>query len=110
MTQVLSDELGVLRNVMSGKVLTSADGDYDNARRVWNAAIDRSPAVIAQCTSSKDVAAAVTFAVQHNLEISVRGGSHGVSGKAVVDNGMMIDLSQMNSVVVDPTARRAKVA
>jgi hypothetical protein len=109
MTQVVSDDVGALRNSMSGKVLLAGDGDYDDARRVWNAAIDRRPAVIAQCTSADDVAAAVTFAVQHQLEISVRGGAHGVSGKAVVDDGMMIDLSQMNSVTVDAQARRATV-
>ena len=109
MTQTVGDELDALRAVMSGKVLVPADGDYDEARRIWNAAIDRRPAVIAKCTSAADVAAALAFAAQRGLEVAVRGGAHGISGKAVVDDGLMIELSALNSVVVDPDARRARV-
>ena len=109
MTQVLGGELDGLRAVMSGKVLVPGDGDYDEARRVWNAAIDRRPAVIARCVCAADVAAAVTFGVRNGLDVAVRGGAHGVSGKAVVDDGLMIDLSGLNSVAVDPEARRARV-
>jgi FAD/FMN-containing dehydrogenase len=109
MTQTVGDEVDALRALMSGKVLVPGDGDYDEARRVWNAAIDRRPAVIARCTSAADVAAAVTFAAQRGLEIAVRGGAHGISGKAVVDDGLMIELSALNSVVIDPDARRARV-
>ena len=109
MTQMLGGSVDGLRAVMSGKVLMPGDGDYDEARRLWNAEIDRRPAVIAQCASAEDVAAAVRFAVEHGLEIAVRGGAHGVSGKACVDDGMMINLSNLNSVVVDPDARRARV-
>ena len=109
MTQTVGDELDALRAVMSGKVLVPADGDYDEARRIWNAAIDRRPAVIAKCTSAADVAAALAFAARRGLEVAVRGGAHGISGKAVVDDGLMIDLSALNSVVVDPDARRARV-
>jgi len=109
MTRVVRDEVAVLRAAVSGAVLVPGDAEYNEARRVWNAAIDRRPAVIAQCCTAADVSAAVIFAVQHGLEIAVRGGAHGVSGKAVVDDGLMIDLSGMNSVVVDPDARRARV-
>ena len=98
-----------LKKALSGEVLVPGDCDYDEARRVWNAAIDRRPGVIARCRSAEDVSAAVSFAVRHGLEIAVRGGAHGTSGKAVVDDGLMIDLSRMNSVVVDPETRRAQV-
>ena len=109
MTQTVGDEVGVLRAVMSGTVLVPGDRDYDEARRLWNAEIDRRPAVIARCTSSADVAAAVSFAVAGGLEIAVRGGAHAPSGHAAVDDGLMIELSGMNTVVVDPQARRARV-
>ena len=109
MTQTIGDELDALRALMSGKVLVPGDGDYDDARRIWNAAIDRRPAVIARCTSATDVAAAVTYAAQRDLEIAVRGGAHGISGKAVVDDGLMIELSALNSVAVDPEGRLACV-
>ena len=109
MTRTAGDELEALRAVMSGKVLEPGDGEYDEARRVWNAAIDRHPAVIARCTSSADVAAALKYATGRGLEVAVRGGAHGISGKAVVDDGLVIDLSALNSVAVDPDARRARV-
>src|SRR5439155_26170221 len=97
------------REAISGAVLVPGDADYDEARSVWNAAIDRRPAVVARCSTSADVSAAVRFGVDNGLEIAVRGGAHGVSGKAVVDDGLMIDLSEMSSIVVDPDSRRARV-
>jgi hypothetical protein len=109
MTQPMNSAMEALRAGMSGTVLVPDDGAYDEARRVWNAEIDLRPAVIARCLSAADVSAAVTFAAQHGLEISVRGGAHGTAGQAVVADGLMIDLSQMNSVAVDPQARRASV-
>ena len=109
MTQTVGDEVAALRAVMSGTVLVAGDADYDEARRLWNAEIDRRPAVIARCTTAADVAAAVTIAVRGGLEIAVRGGAHAPSGHATVDDGLMIDLSGMNNVVVDPNTRRAKV-
>jgi FAD/FMN-containing dehydrogenase len=109
MTQTIGESIDWLRKAMGGGVLVPGDGDYDEARKVWNAAIDRRPAVIAQCRSAADVSAAVTFAAQHGLEVAVRGGAHSTPGKSVVDDGLMIDLSPMNTVAVDPDARRAKV-
>lgn len=108
MTQTALGGLGELRAVMSGPVLTPADPGFDDARQVWNAEIHRRPAVIARCASAADVAAAVGFAREHRLEISVRGGAHGGAGTAVCDGGLMIDLSLLNAVTVDPAARRAR--
>jgi hypothetical protein len=100
--------IGTLRAAMTGPVIGPADPDYDEARRVWNADIDRRPAVIARCASPADVAAAVTFAATNGLEITVRGGAHSMSGAAVADGGLMIDLSKLTQVSVDPQAKRAR--
>jgi FAD/FMN-containing dehydrogenase len=90
-----------------GEVLRPGDAGYDRARRVWNAMVDRRPAIIARCARPADVAEAVRFARQCDLEIGVRGGGHSVLGLAVPDGGLMIDLSPMNVVQVDPDRRRA---
>ena len=108
MTTVAGLELGGLRSRFSGRVITAADGDYDQARSVWNGAIDAHPAVIARCARPGDVAAAVSFAQDAGLEISVRGGAHSFSGAAVGDGGLTIDLSAMSQVRVDPGARTAR--
>ena len=110
MTHTMRGSIDTLRAAMSGPVIGPADPDYDQARRVWNAGIDRRPAVIARCASPADVAAAVTFAAGHGLEITVRGGAHGMSGAAVADRGLMIDLSKLNQVSVDPQAKRARAS
>ena len=103
-----STDVEQLRAQMVGEVLVAgADGD-DEARRVWNADIDRRPAVIARCTSAADVAAAVRHGVERGLELAVRGGSHSISGMSVVDDGLMVDLSLLNEVVVDPETSRAR--
>jgi hypothetical protein len=85
--------------------LLSGDEGYDEARTVWNALIDHRPALIARCSGAADVVAAVQFARQHDLRVSIKGGGHGVAGKAVCDGGLMIDLSRMKSIRVDPVAR-----
>jgi hypothetical protein len=95
--------------VVGGPVLGPEDAGYDDARKVWNAAIDRRPAVIARCQSAKDVSNALAFARENGLEVAVRGGAHHPGGSSVVDDGLMIDLSLLNQVTVDPAAKRARV-
>jgi len=97
-----------LRAAMVGDVLVVGDDGYDDARRVWNADVDRRPPIIARCRSAADVSAAVRHAVEQGLELAVRGGAHSISGMSVVDDGLMIDLSLLNAVTVDPQARRAR--
>ena len=109
MTQVAGDLIGELRADMDGPVIVADDAGFDEARRVWNAGINRYPAAIARCESAADVAAAVTFARSQGLDISVRGGAHNTAGTAVCDDGLMVDLTSMNTVTVDPEARRATV-
>ncbi|MGE5830427.1 MAG: FAD-binding oxidoreductase, partial [Micromonosporaceae bacterium] len=92
-----------------GQRITADHADYDTARAVWNGAVDRRPWLIARCTGTADVAAAVRFARSQDLEIAVRGGGHNVAGPAVCDNGVVIDLSTMRAVWVDPTGRTASV-
>jgi len=92
-----------------GDVLLPRDPGYDEAREIWNAMIDRRPALIARCRSPEDVVHAVKFARKHNLLVSVRGGGHNIAGNAVCDAGLMIDLSLMKHVQVDPNTRRATV-
>jgi FAD/FMN-containing dehydrogenase len=109
MTQVLGSALDEFRGMFTGQVIMPTDNAYDTARAVWNAEVDRHPAMIAQCLNAADVSAAVIFARQQELEISVRGGAHNTSGCAVGEGGLMIDLSQLRQVTVDPAGRRAWV-
>ncbi len=92
-----------------GELLLPTSPGYDTARRIWNGAIDRRPACIARCAGAADVVAAVRFAREHDLEIAVRGGGHNVAGTAVCDNGLVLDLSAMRAVGVDPAGRTAWV-
>jgi FAD/FMN-containing dehydrogenase len=94
---------------LDGHVLTPATRGYDSARSVWNAMIDRRPALIIRCASVDDVAAAVRLGRERGLEIGVRCGGHNVAGLAVPDGGLMIDLADLDRVTVDPVARRARV-
>jgi hypothetical protein len=98
-----------LRASLRGELLLPGDGGYEETRKVWNGIIDKRPALIARCAGAADVIAAVTFARAHNLLVSVRGGGHSVAGKAVCTGGLMIDLSRMRGVQVDPVTRTARV-
>jgi FAD/FMN-containing dehydrogenase len=92
-----------------GNVIAPDDNRYDEARAVWNATVDRRPRLIARCSGTADVAAAVRFARDRDLEVAVRGGGHNVAGTAVCDDGIVIDLSAMRAVSVDPVERTAHV-
>ncbi len=96
-------------DALDGEVLLPDDPGYDDARRVWNAMIDRRPRLIVRCASVADVRAAVRAAREHGLEIGVRCGGHSVIGLPVADGAMMIDLTPLATVRVDPAARRARV-
>ncbi len=98
-----------LRSGFAGTILTPADAGFDHARRVWNAMIDRKPGAIARCRGTADVIRAVRFAASNDLGVAVRGGGHNVAGHAVCDGNLMIDLSEMRSVHVDPARRIAIV-
>jgi FAD/FMN-containing dehydrogenase len=91
-----------------GALIRADDAAYDAARRVWNGAIDRRPALVARCTGAADVRAAVGFARERELVVAVRGGGHNVAGTAVCDGGIVIDLSPMKGMWVDPRARVAR--
>jgi FAD/FMN-containing dehydrogenase len=91
-----------------GELVRPGDDDYDQARKVWNGAIDRRPALIARCASAADVAAALRLGRERDLEIAVRGGGHSIAGWSVCDDGLVIDLSPMRGIEVDPEAGTAR--
>ncbi|MHA2462540.1 MAG: FAD-binding oxidoreductase [Candidatus Thorarchaeota archaeon] len=99
------DAVENLKGQIQGDVLLPSDNDYDQARKIWNGMIDKHPALIARCTGPADVIDAVKFARTHNILVSVRGGGHNVAGNALVDNGLVIDLSRMRGIHVDPKSR-----
>jgi FAD/FMN-containing dehydrogenase len=103
------EEIAGLQSTLRGKACVKADPGYDESRHIWNAMIDRSPTLVVRCAGTADVVRAVNFARGAGLPISVRAGGHNIAGTAVVDGGLMIDLSPMKSVRVDPRARRAWV-
>jgi FAD/FMN-containing dehydrogenase len=91
-----------------GPLLLPGDDGYENSRTVWNGMIDRRPALVARCVGAADVMAGVHFAREHGLTLTVKGGGHNISGLAVADGGMMLDMSLMKGVLIDPDARIAR--
>jgi FAD/FMN-containing dehydrogenase len=100
--------MDALRKEFRGEVVTASDAGYDAARRVWNAMIDRRPAVVIRPRDASDVAVAVKFARQEGLPLAIRGGGHSVAGMGTCDGGLVIDFSSMKSIVVDPAKRTAR--
>src|SRR6266699_509537 len=109
MATIENEAVRELKSKVSGQVLLPSEPGYDEARTVWNAMIDRRPAVIVRCVSAQDVIHAVRTAREQKLVLAVRGGGHNIAGNAVCDGGLMIDLSLMKSVRVDPTNKIARV-
>jgi len=107
MDALSNDQLTGLRRVLNSPILTPTDPDYAAARKIWNGMIDRKPSVIVRPTSIADVIQAVRFAREHDLAASVRGGGHSVAGKSVADGAIMIDLSLMRDVQVNPARKTA---
>ncbi|ACZ39993.1 FAD-binding oxidoreductase [Sphaerobacter thermophilus] len=105
-----ASDIAGLRARFRGALLQPGEEGYDESRRVWNGAIDRRPGLIARCAGADDVVAAVRFARERDLLVSVRGGGHAVAGHGVCDGGLMIDLSLMKAVRVDPASRTARAA
>lgn len=103
-----AEEVGKLKVSLRGELLRPGEDGYESARKIHNGMIDRRPAMIVRCAGAADVMRAVSFAREHELLVAVRGGGHGVPGFAVCDGGVMIDLSCMKSVRVDPTRHTAR--
>lgn len=97
------------RRGLGGQALLPGDAGYDSARRIWNASIDKHPGLIARCSDAADVVRAVKFSRANNLLVAVKSGGHNVAGRALCDDGIVIDLSAMNRVSVDPELRIVRV-
>jgi FAD/FMN-containing dehydrogenase len=100
--------IGEFEKQLPGRILTRAHSDFDRVRKIYNGMIDRRPALIARCRATSDVAAAVRLARAHDVPASIRGGGHNFAGKAVLDDGLMIDMSEMKGIVVDSQRRKAR--
>ena len=102
-------DISALRARLRGPLVQASESGYEEARALFNAMIDRRPALVARCHGAADVMAAVNFVRDHDVLVSVKGGGHGIAGKAVCDGGLLIDMSQLKSIRVDPAARTARV-
>jgi FAD/FMN-containing dehydrogenase len=98
-----------LQASLRGELIVPGDNNYDQARTIWNAMVDKRPAMIVRCAGVSDVKTAVNFAREHGLLTAVRGGGHNIAGNAVCDDGLVIDLSSMKSVRIDPQSRIAHI-
>src|SRR4051794_26316031 len=101
--------VGELQASLRGTVVRPGDADYDEARSIWNASHDKHPSLVIRCAGTADVIKAVEFVCSQDLPVAVRGGAHSIAGFSTVDDGVVIDLSAMNAVTVDPVNRRARV-
>ena len=109
-TEIDAGAIEQLTAGIRGTVLQQGDAGYNEAREIWNAMIDRKPALMIQCSGVADVIQAIKFAAAHDLLTAIRGGGHNIGGSALAEGGVVIDLSNMKSVHVDPQARRAYVS
>ena len=103
------DAIERLDQSLTGELIRPTDEMYDEARKVWNGLIDKHPALIARCANAEDVVTAVNFAREHDVLLSVRSGGHNVAGRALCDDGLVVDLSPMRGVRVDPIRRTVQV-
>src|SRR5215467_1771552 len=108
-TPVSDEIIDAISGGVAGQVIRPADPEYDVARRIWNASIDKHPGLIVRCAGAADVVQAVKFARENDLVVSIRGGGHNVAGRALNDDGLVIDLSLMRAVFVDPAKGTARV-
>ncbi len=104
-----NEKIETLKNNVKGQIVLPDDPNYNEVRKIWNAMIDRRPAVIVQCAEADDVPHAISYARENGLEISIRGGGHNIAGSSLCDNGVVIDFSNMTTVSVDAQKRRAYV-
>src|SRR6185369_302694 len=109
-TQTHISPISALRARFRGALLRPGEEGYEHARRVWNGAIDRRPTLIARCAGADDVQLALLYARERGLPVAIRGGGHSVVGYSAVDDGVVIDLSLMKAVSIDPAARAARAA
>jgi FAD/FMN-containing dehydrogenase len=109
MTTLLTEKINTLKTKVKGHIVLPADPNYDEVREIWNATIDRRPAIIVQCAVADEVPQAIAFARENGLEISIRGAGHNIAGNAICDRGMTIDLSTMKNVRIDAQKMRAYV-
>ncbi|HEV8285137.1 MAG TPA: FAD-binding oxidoreductase [Chitinophagaceae bacterium] len=109
-TKISTEVIDAFKSRLTGSLLQTGDAEYDEARKIWNAMIDRKPTLIARCMGTADVVSSVKFAREHNLLVCVRGGGHNIAGMALADGALLIDLSPMKWVWVNPQTRTAFVA
>ena len=109
MTKLQAASIESLKGKVGGAVILPDDDGYESARKIWNATIDKHPALIVRCAATPDVVCAVNFAKDNSLALAVRGGGHNIAGSALCDDGIVIDLSQMKAASIDAGARRATI-
>jgi len=102
------EKIEAFANALRGDLIRPGDADYDSARSIWNALVEKHPGAIAKCSGTADVVAAVNFARQNDIVVAIRGGGHNVGGRALCDDGLVIDLSRMRGIHVDPSERTVR--